>query len=220
MVKTEVYLMDARSLKEEAVFSSHLGQVSRERQVKIKMLKSRDAKALSLAAGLLLKEVLKSRQINREALIIYNKNGKPFLKDYPGFHFNLSHSGDFVVCATGPQAIGIDIQKIKDLNLTLAQRFFHPNEFEFLMALPSEMRKTAFSQIWAAKESYLKYLGTGLATRLDSFAVHLDQEGGQIKGVKAHLKKYQGPEDYVIYCCRKDDHFDGRLKTIAVKGGE
>ncbi len=214
MFKTQVYLMDVRPLKEEALFSTYLGQVSLDRQIKIKALKTSQAKARSLGAGLLLGQVLRNHQIDCQALITYNHFGKAFLKDYPDFHFNLSHSGDFVVCAASPQAVGIDIQKIKDVNLKVAKRFFHKKEFECLAKLPPGMRKTAFSQIWAAKESYLKYLGTGLATRLDSFVVQLDQEGGQIKGVKAHLKNYQGPEEYVIYCCSRDDHFDGQLKTI------
>ena len=40
--------------------------------------------------------------------------GKPFLPDHPGFHFNLSHSGDLVAIATGPHPAGIDIERIQE----------------------------------------------------------------------------------------------------------
>ncbi len=217
MLKTEVYLMDVRLLKEDDIFSAYLGQVAGDRQIKINALKSSQAKARSLGAGLLLGQVLKKHQIDDQALITYNKNGKPFLKDYGNFHFNLSHSGDFVVCAAGPQEVGVDIQKIKDLDLKLAKRFFHKKEFEFLANLPSEMKKIAFNQIWAGKESYLKYLGTGLATPLNSFELQIDQDHGQVQGDKGCLRKYQGPEGYVIWSCSDNDNFDRVLKTIALK---
>lgn len=93
--------------------------------------------------------------------------GKPYLPDMPDFHFNLTHSGDYVAIAYGSSPVGIDIEKIRPDGIRpgIAQRFFTPSEQAFAVT-PEK-----FFQIWSMKESYLKYLGTGLAYPLQSFDV-------------------------------------------------
>lgn len=51
-------------------------------------------------------------------------NGKPVVRHIPSFHFNLSHSGDWVVCAIDDAPVGIDIEEIKPIDLAIAKRFF------------------------------------------------------------------------------------------------
>lgn len=51
-------------------------------------------------------------------------NGKPVVRQLPSFHFNLSHSGDWVVCAVDDAPVGIDIEEIKPIDLAIAKRFF------------------------------------------------------------------------------------------------
>lgn len=215
--KTEVLIIDVNLLSEEINFSKYFKQVSLERQTKIERLKSLNARALSLGAGLLLKEVFKRYDIGPEPSVIRNKDGKAFLKEDRDFHFNLSHSGHYAVCAASSQAVGIDIQKMKEPNLKLAKRFFHDREFEFLANLPAVTKKSGFNHLWTAKESYLKYLGTGLSVRLNSFEIQINHEDGQIQGEKVFLKNYRGPEDYAIWCCSENNHFDQKLKKITLE---
>ena len=49
------------------------------------------------------------------------KNGKPYAKNLT-VEFNISHSDDMVVCAIDSKPIGIDIEKIRPINLKTAQR--------------------------------------------------------------------------------------------------
>ena len=53
-----------------------------------------------------------------------NPYGKPYLSDVENFYFNLSHSEDWVVCAMDSNHIGIDIEKEKSIDITLAKQFF------------------------------------------------------------------------------------------------
>lgn len=100
-------------------------------------------------------------------------SGKPLVKDRPDFCFNLSHSGDWVVIAYGNRPVGIDIEKI-DWNTgkeNIARRFFTADEQAFVFGQSEQGRAERFYEIWTSKESYLKYLGTGLRKALDSFSV-------------------------------------------------
>ncbi|MBE6787459.1 MAG: 4'-phosphopantetheinyl transferase superfamily protein [Ruminococcaceae bacterium] len=95
------------------------------------------------------------------------EHGKPFFKDLPNFHFNVSHSGELLVIAISQSAVGVDIEKKRKLNPKIAKRF-HPQEIDYINSKPSESR---FLEIWTKKEACLKYLGAGLSGGLDTFSV-------------------------------------------------
>lgn len=44
-----------------------------------------------------------------------DKYEKPYIKKHPKFNFNISHSGDFVVCATDDKFVDIDIEEVKHI---------------------------------------------------------------------------------------------------------
>lgn len=93
----------------------------------------------------------------------YGENGKPYLEGVP-FHFNLSHSGDYVFCGVSAQEIGVDIQKLQGENeLGLARRFFSSAEGQALEACrDAEDRRRVFFRMWTRKEAYGKLTGEGL----------------------------------------------------------
>lgn len=95
---------------------------------------------------------------------------KPYLPARPDVHFNLSHSGNYAVCAVSDQETGIDTEQPARIEHTLAREFFHPDEAAFLDSLPETQYQEYFFRLWTLKEAYVKYLGTGLTTALDSFS--------------------------------------------------
>lgn len=98
--------------------------------------------------------------------------GKPFLVGAENFHFNLSHSGQWVVLAWGGSPVGVDVEEIRMERgrEELARRFFTPEEQAYVFRREEGLPKR-FLEIWTGKESYLKYLGTGLSKSLLSFSV-------------------------------------------------
>lgn len=120
---------------------------------------------------LLMRKVLISEyQISsKEIVIITNEHSKPFLSGKTVPHFNISHSGSWVVAAFSEMPVGIDIEKVKRVNLQVAQRYFALPEIEFLNALNADERDLWFLKLWTVKESYLKALGTGLSRSMSSF---------------------------------------------------
>ena len=63
----------------------------------------------------------------------------------------------------------MDVQKRTACNIALAQRFFAADEIGLLEERGYSDR--CFTELWCRKESYIKALGTGLGTGLNSFSV-------------------------------------------------
>lgn len=90
----------------------------------------------------------------------YEKNGKPYLCGYPEIHFNLSHSGKYVVCALSDKPIGIDVQKVNRYNPDVAKRVCSNVEVEQIEN--SADIDSEFTKLWTKKEAVLKKYGTGI----------------------------------------------------------
>jgi 4'-phosphopantetheinyl transferase len=104
--------------------------------------------------------------------------GKPLLVDFPRVHFNLSHSGDWAVCAVAEDGpIGVDIEEMRPLPDydELAARVFSAEEMRRMAAASDSLR--TFYDIWTKKEAVIKADGRGLAMPLPSFHVPEDASG-------------------------------------------
>jgi 4'-phosphopantetheinyl transferase len=100
--------------------------------------------------------------------------GKP---QVTGLEFNLSHSGELVAYAISNRAVGIDIERVRSIDLAgIIERFFAPSEFAAWQKLPPADQELAFFRTWTVKEAYLKALGTGLHTPLSEVEVTIDQD--------------------------------------------
>lgn len=111
-----------------------------------------------------------------EIAFVYSPYGKPALADDAPLAFNVSHSGDWAVCAVTPGArVGIDIEQIRpDLaGESIAEHFFSPREVAALRGLPPAEQPAAFFRCWTRKEAFVKARGEGLSLPLDRFDVSL-----------------------------------------------
>lgn len=112
----------------------------------------------SEAAEELLKRVL-SRDYHIEAPeILRTEKGKPYLTDGPSF--SISHSRGYVGVAVGDSEIGLDLEEVRPHHDKLPKRIFSPGEYEWFCSRSET--KADFFTLWTLKESYYKYLGTGL----------------------------------------------------------
>ena len=108
----------------------------------------------------------------------YAERGKPyFTGDAAAVHFNLSHAGDWVVCAIGPGPLGIDVEHVKDRKVTFASAALSEGEYARWCALPEDRQSGEFYRLWTMKESYSKLLGVGLSLGFPTVDVIPDQDG-------------------------------------------
>jgi 4'-phosphopantetheinyl transferase len=100
--------------------------------------------------------------------------GKPQLASMRGPAFSLAHTGDLaVVAVTARPAVGVDIELAgrRAAERTI-RRALTDDERRAIDALDSpDARAEAFLRHWTVKEAYVKALGTGLSTGLNTVAV-------------------------------------------------
>ena len=135
-----------------------------------------------LASVLLLRLLVKKILGLSEFTVSKNAYGKPFLKDYSDFHFNLSHSGDWVVGVVSDRPVGIDIEQIRQMknSMDVAKRFFSEKEYAFLVETEEKSRVDLFYDIWTKKESLIKAVGKGLSISLKTFTVPFKDTVGTV----------------------------------------
>jgi len=104
------------------------------------------------------------------------EGSKPVLEwpRVPGLDFNISHTTGMVACAIAWNcAVGIDLEPLdRRVQISIAQRFFAPQEYAWLMALDDAAREPAFLQLWTLKEAVAKAVGRGLQLGFETFSVH------------------------------------------------
>lgn len=174
----------------------------------------------SLCAGYLLNYAI--RENNPEftipvAVAYEEKNGKPYLPDYPGLYFNLSHSGDYAVCVLDTVPIGIDVEKCKSFQESVARRFFAPEEYEDIMSMQDEAKcKSRFYQYWVLKESFMKATGLGLQLDMKSFKVCMGNRAVHERAEKEWIMSESAEKEQITYEHAVNDRsYEARLYNIA-----
>lgn len=148
------------------------------------------------------------------------EKGKPYLKEFSDIHFNMSHSGLWVVVAIADKNVGIDVEKIRKAPLGVANRFFsEPEKNQLFAAMNSEIQQDHFFTLWTLKESFLKALGKGLTKSLSSFTVTLDKNGvcrltGDPEAKGYYLKTIYLDEGYKMAVCAARSEFADQVIHI------
>lgn len=181
--------------------SYHL--VSKNRQKKIDFYRFEKDKKLSCGAYLLLKKLLSEENII-DPIFKTEKYGKAYISNYENIRFNLSHSGEIVLCAISDMEVGVDVENIdSQIDLNIAKHYFFNSEYENIMK--AENRPEKFFKYWVLKESYMKYTGLGMNLDLDSFEIIIDDEirlKNDLENLKFNLFDIKGYEIGIV------SHFD------------
>lgn len=158
---------------DDDLFRKLMPLIDRHKQMKISKYHRWEDVFRSLLGDVLARYVInvKTNLPIREVVFCQNSYGKPYVKGITGLHFNISHSGNWVVCAVGSAPVGVDIERIADSDLSIAKRFFTKREYKWLYEKNDQERKQSFYKLWTMKESYIKAVGKGLSIPLESFEI-------------------------------------------------
>ncbi|MBX4266070.1 4'-phosphopantetheinyl transferase family protein [Clostridium estertheticum] len=180
--------------------------IDTEKKCKIQKFINKKDKIRTLIGEILIRIIINRELGIKNEHIIFEKNqyGKPYLKGYPKFNFNIAHSGDFVVCAIDDKPIGIDIEEVRHIEYeALAKSFFSVSEFNYIVEKELDVQISKFYEIWTLKESYIKCCGKGLSTSLNSFSIDIDKyENIKVIIDNEHVfKKFDIKAGYKIAIC-------------------
>ena len=133
-----------------------------EKRTKIDKLVNKKDKYRSIIGEILLSKLIDNYT---ELLFKTNKNGKPYIIN-KNIYYNISHSNDFIICAISNKEIGIDIEKIKTVNLNIINKFATDKEKKYILSNKDKALERLY-QIYTLKESYIKCLGDNMTKLLD-----------------------------------------------------
>jgi len=184
------------------IIDHYLPDFSAEYQDKIKRYRRWQDAQLSLLGRILLVKGLE--QINYgfdESNLNYTSFNKPYLENN-AIHFNISHSGELVVCAlTKIGAIGIDIEKINGTKISDFKSQMTVNEWKLINE--STNANLSFFQYWTQKEAVIKTHGKGLSIPLKSFEVTKNKT--IIESELYFLKELKINDDYCCHLALKEN---------------
>lgn len=186
-----LYATDISALPEPLGHPKVMEELPDERRKKILAAKQKQKRLQSLGAGLLLNHVFHKHGISVDTLRA-DENGKPIAE---GICFNLSHSGDYVICAVSEKPVGCDIEKIKEAPTQVEKRAFSPDENAYLKQFSGDAYNREFFRLWTKKESFLKMKGIGIRVPLRTLEM-----------AECYFKEYE-ISGYQVTVCAEENEF-------------
>ena len=94
------------------------------------------------------------------------QNKKPVLVNHPHLHFNVAHSGEWILIGVSGAAVGVDLEKVNmDFPFdTILEDNFSKEEIDFVQR--ADDPRVAFYKLWTRKEALVKATATGLHAQL------------------------------------------------------
>lgn len=115
----------------------------------------------------------------RELRLQRDGRGKPFLPDFPGLHYSLSHTDGLAFLGVGDEPVGVDAQRIGPVSSGVVRRCF--GEKEAAWCAGSDEACTA---VWTRKEAAVKWTGQGLAQSLRGIDTLSAEWAGRLSTVR------------------------------------
>jgi 4'-phosphopantetheinyl transferase len=183
----------------------------------------REVDRLRFALGRAATRALLSGYLRRPAAaigLIADAHGKLRLEtaaaaDQPVIHFNLSHSGDWVLVAFARVcALGIDVEATAEraASADLIAYVMCDQEQQQLRSLPAPRRRAAFFKCWTSKEALLKGCGVGLSVAPRAIEVAIDPDApARLIGAPAALH----PEAWSLHTLAFPEGYAGTLAVAA-----
>lgn len=165
----------------------------------------------SLVAGVLLSFCMNQKGVSLEETPSFNETGKMYFPQADRFYVNLSHGGDYAVCAWDTEDVGVDVEPIRKCRDAVARRMCTAEEMiTFLFLTNEEERDRAFTRLWTRKESVAKLYGDGIALLFHGEQL---QEMCEKEGV--YTQTYTSIPDYFISVSSRKREFPGDITVLS-----
>ncbi|MBU0991930.1 MAG: 4'-phosphopantetheinyl transferase superfamily protein [Proteobacteria bacterium] len=218
----EIYAVEQDDIIDDNRFKFLLPYVSEEKQSRIKRYRKKSCAQQALMGDLLVRSIIHEKLYmkNKDIRFGYNEYGKPYLLGNENFHFNLSHSGDWVVCAVSDSIVGIDVEKVMPTDYGISKRFFSQDEHEYLLCQKEKEKLYTFYDLWTLKESYAKAIGKGLYMPLNTFSIIIYNElisiNPQFESHFFNFKQFTIDIEYKLSVCLGDEFKEEEMSVMSM----
>ncbi|WP_242277560.1 4'-phosphopantetheinyl transferase superfamily protein [Bacillus cereus group sp. BfR-BA-01446] len=198
--------------------------ISKQKLEKINRLKNIEDRMRSIVGDVLVRWAIcnKYKLFNADLKFTTNEYGKPFLMNKVNENievsFSISHSGSWVVAAISPSKVGIDIEKIVDIDMKITEQFFTEEENKSLATIIQEKQLDYFYELWTLKESYIKTIGEGLSIPLNSFSININNQNITIIPKNIYnFRQYDLHPKYKLAVCSSETSFPDNINIIPME---
>lgn len=154
----------------------------------------------SEAAHALLERVLEQEYGIENPALSHGPQGKPFLPGGP--EFSISHSRGQVALAVSDKPLGLDAELVRSFPEKLPQRIFSPGELRWFQQRFST--QVDFFTLWTLKESYYKYMGTGMLGFPNGTDFYQDEKRQwHLRGQKLWFRVLEEKKLLLTVCCQE-----------------
>lgn len=220
-MKVEVFALKLTENIIDTEFNRLLHFVSTEKRDKLMKFRKTEDRYRGMLAELLARKTIceKFGLQNEQLFFSPNKYGKPLLEGYDNIHFNVSHSGEWVVCAIHDKPVGIDVERIHKMDEGIVRRFFAGEEAQYIVEGLSEVEKQSrFYELWTLKESYIKAEGKGMSIPLNSFAILINNDGilvkSEINSERYSFRRYELDAGHKLALCGDMDSLPEGIRVV------
>lgn len=157
----KIYFINGIDAFDESLVETCLSFFPKWRKDKMLNYKFLKGKIQCALAYLLLIHALREEGVFKEMPeFCYGEHNKPYLKNYPDWHFNFSHCKNAVCCVLSRKEVGVDVEEIREYKESLAA--YVCNEEELTLLHNSDNQADDFYKLWTRKEAAFKMLGSGI----------------------------------------------------------
>lgn len=132
----------------------------------------------------------------KDVVFSFGENGKPYLENQAGLHFNISHSGEYAAVAIAENPVGVDIEQIRPVSEGVISRVCTDEEREYLRK--SDNKDRDFIKLWTLKECAVKASGKGLSDNFKNHSYDLSGETPSSVSKKAEIYIDEGIDGYIL----------------------
>ncbi|WP_116107047.1 4'-phosphopantetheinyl transferase family protein [Lewinella sp. IMCC34191] len=127
---------------------------------------------------------------------------RPYWPQLPDFDFNISHTAGMVICcgAVGAGRVGIDVERVGEVDVTEFRRVFTEAEYGYLTSLADPASE--FYRLWTRKEAVMKADGRGFY--LDPSGIDCLAERVRIDGDLYTVRSLELGLNYAAHLAKRD----------------
>ena len=167
-----VYVLYTRICSElpEQVYKKHFDLLPETLQQKNRRYKKWQDRTAHLVGKILLVKGIEMFGYDFTELdkLSYNDYGRPHL--YENIDFNISHSGQYIICAIGQDVqLGIDIEEVKPVDFSDFEDYMTAEQWRIIKDSSNPFK--TFFKFWTIKESIIKADARGLSIPLNDILI-------------------------------------------------